>query len=102
MDSFDDIMDSPPSRSNQHFHPFKWSPPPLDSFKINVDGCFKAKSNFASISDYCKDSQGSIVFDFAKQVYASFPLVCKDLAIREACLLGVPRINSPFIVESDS
>ena len=65
----------------------KWSPPPENRLKFNVDGGFKRDSNSASIGGCVRDSSSSFICGFAKKVVVSSPLICEALAIQLRSLL---------------
>ncbi|KAK8671165.1 hypothetical protein V6N13_037770 [Hibiscus sabdariffa] len=59
-----------------------WSPPPLNSIKINCDASFEKNRNFAGIAVVARNSYGVIVDGINAQVPASSTLAAECLALR--------------------
>ncbi|XVE60389.1 hypothetical protein DITRI_Ditri05aG0124900 [Diplodiscus trichospermus] len=83
----------------------KWSAPPVEAVKFNVDGSSVGKPGPAGIGGILRDHAGNVKARFSKSIGVADSNLAELMAIREAFLvfLSSPWVNcKALIIESDS
>ncbi|KAA3474020.1 reverse transcriptase [Gossypium australe] len=81
----------------------KWTYPPPDSVKINVDGAFDSHNNISTSGVVVRDNEGSVLLSWSKihkGVHSAFE--AEAMACREAVQIGVEHGWPKIIIEGDS
>ncbi|XP_075633540.1 uncharacterized protein LOC142606004 [Castanea sativa] len=83
--------------------PARLSPPPLDRYKINVDGAVFASQKFMGIGVLIRDLEGRLVGACSKKIQAPLGLVeVEAKAVEFGLLFAKDMMIRDFILEGDS
>ncbi|KAE8712121.1 hypothetical protein F3Y22_tig00110264pilonHSYRG00352 [Hibiscus syriacus] len=81
-----------------------WSPPPVGTFKFNVDGAFKADESVGGIGGILRNDAGKLLFSFSNLIGSVSPLLAEALAIEHTLELTTASTwlnNFKVVIESD-
>ena len=79
-----------------------WSPPPIGSFKFNVDGPTRGKPGPAGIGGVFRNCNGDVLFMFSEYVGVRNSNEAEVLAILESLWCFLRYYQGNVIVKSDS
>ncbi|GLT51765.1 hypothetical protein SLA2020_251510 [Shorea laevis] len=79
-----------------------WKPPPIGTFKINVDGSAQNSHGVSVAGGLCRDSQGNWQFGFHVQLGVGHAIRAEIYAILKALELAWQKGYRNIIIESDS
>ncbi|KAK4711266.1 hypothetical protein R3W88_005779 [Solanum pinnatisectum] len=78
-----------------------WFPPPVNFYKLNIDGAFIKKDQTGGLGGVIRDSNGSWVFGFCKKIIAFSHTLVELQAFELGLQLAFERGMIPLEIETD-
>lgn len=95
--------DSPANRVPTVIHPDveRWMPPPVGSYKINVDAAFAEKSRHSAFGVICRDANGLVQWGFVDKMKSLSAFMSEALALKRALMLAMDMGHDKVIFETN-